>query len=56
MSMKKYKLNCKPVCRPQAVIQGDGYRISVLTEALLRLEYILDRTRHDMVNARHTVS
>ena len=39
MSMKKYKLNCKPVCRPQAVIQGDGYRISVLTEALLRLEY-----------------
>ena len=39
MSMEKYKLKCSPVCRPQAVIQGDGYRISVLTEALLRLEY-----------------
>lgn len=39
MSMEKYKLDCSPVCSPQAVIQGNGYRISVLTEALLRLEY-----------------
>ena len=39
MSMEKYKLDCSPKCKPQAIIQGDKYRISVLTEALVRLEY-----------------
>ena len=39
MSMEKYRLDCNPKCKPQAIIQGDKYRISVLTEALVRLEY-----------------
>lgn len=28
-----------PVCRPEAVVQGDSWRISILTPWLLRLEY-----------------
>lgn len=28
-----------PLANPQAVVQGDGYRITVLTDRLLRLEY-----------------
>ena len=29
----------RPLANPQAVVQGDGYRITVLTDRLLRLEY-----------------
>ena len=29
----------KPLADQQAVVQGDGYRITVLTDRLLRLEY-----------------
>lgn len=39
MSMEHYKLKCQPLCISENVIQGEGYRISVLTESLIRLEY-----------------
>ena len=32
-------LKCQPLCRKEAVLAGDCYRISVLTPALVRLEY-----------------
>lgn len=33
------KLAVRPAARPEAVIEGEGYRITVLTPQLLRLEY-----------------
>lgn len=39
MGMEQYKMQMHPVCRKEALLQGDKYRISVLTPALLRLEY-----------------
>lgn len=33
------KLAVQPVARPEAVIEGEGFRITVLTPQLLRLEY-----------------
>ena len=35
----KYKLETHPRCRQEAMVQGETYRISVLTPWLLRLEY-----------------
>jgi alpha-glucosidase (family GH31 glycosyl hydrolase) len=37
-----YRLDCRPVANPAAVVQGDRYRITVLTDGLLRLEYAAD--------------
>lgn len=36
---KMMKLTCKPVSRKENVIQGEKYRITMLTEGLVRLEY-----------------
>ncbi len=33
------KLDLRPLARPEAVVQGDTWRVTVLTERLLRLEY-----------------
>ena len=33
------RLDTHPTCRPEAVVQGEHFRITVLTESLLRLEY-----------------
>lgn len=34
-----YKIHTQPLPPPASVIEGEGYRITVLTEGLLRLEY-----------------
>lgn len=34
-----YRIKAAPQSRPESVLQGEGYRITVLTEGLLRLEY-----------------
>lgn len=39
MGMEGYKLNSKPVCSKGSVISGEKYRFTVLTPALIRLEY-----------------
>ncbi|MGN6687761.1 MAG: TIM-barrel domain-containing protein, partial [Actinomycetales bacterium] len=41
------KLLTAPVADPAAVVQGDRYRITVLTDALLRLEYAADGVFED---------
>ena len=37
-----YKLESRPTCNPENVIQGEKYRISILTEQLVRFEYSED--------------
>lgn len=39
MGMENYKLESHPACRKEAQIQGDHYRITMLTSSLIRLEY-----------------
>ena len=39
MGMEQYKLETHPKSNPKAIIQGDKYRITILTNALVRLEY-----------------
>ena len=39
MGMEGYKLESYPVCNKDAVIQGEKYRITVLTPSLVRMEY-----------------
>ena len=39
MGMEEYKLEAHPVSKKEAIIQGDCYRITMLTSALVRLEY-----------------
>ena len=39
MEMEQYKLETHPKSNPAAIIQGDKYRITILTDSLLRLEY-----------------
>lgn len=39
MGMNEYKLESHPLCSDGAVVQGTDYRITVLTPALIRLEY-----------------
>ena len=39
MGMEGYKLETHPMSRKEAIIQGDCYRITMLTSALVRLEY-----------------
>ena len=36
---KDYKLDLRPLARPESVITGPDYRITVLTDRLVRLEY-----------------
>ncbi len=40
--MLPYRTPSRPVADPAAVVQGDRYRITVLTDGLLRLEYSAD--------------
>lgn len=47
MGMEKYRVKTSPLCAPEAVVQGEKYRISVLTESLLRLEYAEDGVFED---------
>ena len=42
MDLKKFALEGNPVCRKEAVIAGDHYRITMLTTALIRFEYSED--------------
>ena len=39
MGMEGYQLEMHPVCDPKAVVRGEKYRITILTPALVRLEY-----------------
>ena len=39
MGMNSYQLETHPVCRPESAVQGEHYRITVLTPSLFRLEY-----------------
>ena len=39
MEMNSYQLETHPVCRPESAVQGEHYRITVLTPSLFRLEY-----------------
>lgn len=36
---KKYALNLQPLANPEAVIAGEHYRFTVLTDCLIRMEY-----------------
>lgn len=47
MSFENYKLNCNPKPIPENVVEGEGYRIIVLTESLIRLEYNTDNIFED---------
>ena len=42
MDLKKFALEGNPVCRKEAVIVGDHFRITMLTTALIRFEYSED--------------
>lgn len=42
MSLKKYAVPTHPLCSAGAVLQGENYRISMLTTALIRFEYSED--------------
>ena len=39
MGLEKYVLNGNPICCAANVVSGEHYRISMLTTALVRLEY-----------------
>lgn len=39
MGMNEYKLESHPLCSDATAVKGDTYRITVLTPALIRLEY-----------------
>ena len=38
----KYKLNMQPMANASAIVQGETYRFTVLTNRLIRLEYQKD--------------
>ena len=42
MDLKKFVLEGNPVCRKEAVIVGDHFRITMLTTSLIRFEYSED--------------
>ena len=42
MSMESYQLNTRPTASAGAEIQGDTYRITILTSSLIRFEYAED--------------
>ena len=39
MDLKKFVLEGNPVCRKEAVIVGDHFRITMLTTALIRFDF-----------------
>ena len=41
------RLRTSPIARPDAVVQGDRFRITVLTDGLLRLEWADDGVFED---------
>jgi len=47
----RYRITSRPVADPAAVIQGDRFRITVLTAGLLRLEYADDGVFEDRASA-----
>ena len=47
MGMEQYRIGAHPETDPKSVISGKNYRISVLTEALVRFEYSEDGTFED---------
>lgn len=53
-----YKVTTFPKCREASVAKGDKYRITVLTEGLLRLEYSesgnFDISGSDTMKCRYT--
>ena len=50
MNLKKFVLEGNPVCRKEAVIVGDHFRITMLTTALIRFEYSEDGGFEDRAN------
>lgn len=42
MKITDYHLNTHPLCRPEQIITGPHYRISILTDCLIRFEYAGD--------------
>ncbi len=60
MGMEYYKLKSHPVCSEGAAVLGEKYRITVLTPALIRLEYnekgvFEDRATQSILNRNFTV-
>ena len=52
MALKShYRIPSRPVADPAAVISGDTFRITVLTDGLLRLEYAPDGTFEDRASS-----
>jgi alpha-glucosidase (family GH31 glycosyl hydrolase) len=47
----RYRITTRPVAEPAAVIQGDRFRITVLTAGLLRLEYANNGAFEDRASA-----
>lgn len=47
----RYRLTSRPVADPRAIVQGPDYRITVLTEGLLRLERSADGAFEDRASA-----
>ena len=47
----RLRLATAPVARPDAVVQGDRWRITVLTDGLLRLEWADDGVFEDRASA-----
>ncbi|MBQ8814510.1 MAG: DUF4968 domain-containing protein [Lachnospiraceae bacterium] len=45
--LKKYDYETDGLCAAEAVVQGEKYRISILTPSLVRLEYSADRQFED---------
>ena len=55
MKINEFKLETDGICNPKSIVQGKNYRISILTEALMRLEYneagiFEDRATQTVVN------
>ena len=51
--MNNLKLNCNPIAKAENIVAGAKYRITMLTSALLRLEYSEDGEFVD--NATQTI-
>lgn len=47
MKINKLRLVTNGLCNPKSIIQGDKYRISILTDSLMRLEYNEDGVFED---------
>jgi len=47
----RHRLDTRPVADPSAIVQGETFRITVLTDGLLRLEYARDGRFEDRASA-----